>query len=92
MSEEIIKLEPRITQQNTAALKENLAEYRKVPVRVDASAVKHIGAPGFELLLAAAKGWKADGVEFSITAPSGAFMDGLGHLGLAADELGISEG
>jgi chemotaxis protein CheX len=87
-----LKLGTRITQQSTPELVAALKELQNTALEVDASAVKHIGAPGFEALLAAARSWQAAAVSFAITAPSSAFIEGLGHVGLAAEEFGISEG
>jgi chemotaxis protein CheX len=93
MSEEItLVLEPRLTQQNAAALLATLQAHHGTPLTVDASAVKHIGAPAFELLLAAARSWKTAGVSFAVTTPSSAFIEGLGHIGLTKEEFSISEG
>lgn len=88
----ILTLTARITQQTTPDMLEALKEHQNTPLEVDASAVKHIGAPGYEALLAAARSWQAAAVSFAVTAPSSAFIEGLGHIGLAAENFGISEG
>jgi len=87
-----IKLETRISQQTTADLLATLIKHQNTPLEVDASAVKHIGAAGFEVLLAAARSWQKAAISFAVISPSSAFIEGLGHIGLAAEEFGISEG
>jgi chemotaxis protein CheX len=87
-----LALEPRITQKNAPHLAATLAGHRYRPVNLDASAVIHIGAPGFEVLLSAARGWMAKSVAFTLTDPSAAFMDGLVRIGLSAEDFGLNEG
>ena len=87
-----LTLAARITQQSAPELLAALKAHQNTPLTIDASAVKHIGATGFEALLAAARSWQAAAVSFAITAPSSAFIEGLGHIGLTAEEFGISEG
>lgn len=87
-----LTLKARISQQTTADLVAALKKHQNTPLEVDASAVKHIGAPGYEALLAAARSWQAADVSFAVITPSSAFIEGLGHIGLAAEEFGINEG
>ncbi|NOX74951.1 MAG: hypothetical protein GXP03_15470 [Alphaproteobacteria bacterium] len=87
-----LALEPRLTQKNAANLAATLAGHRYRPINLDASAVIHVGAPGFEVLLAAMRGWMEKSVEFTFTDPSESFMDDLARIGLVAEEFGLNEG
>ncbi len=87
-----IALAPRVNQQTIASLVATLKAHQGQPVQIDASAVKHIGAPGFEALLAAARSWRAATAGFAVIEPSAAFLSGVGHIGLAESDFGISEG
>lgn len=57
------------------------------PLRLDASAVEHLGALCLQVLIAAARQWQDDGIPFEISPMSEAFSDALGDFGLPSSVL-----
>lgn len=53
------------------------------PVDVDASRVERLGGLCLQVLLSAAKTWKADEMGFALVNPSGDFLEGLVRLGVS---------
>lgn len=68
-------------------LYERFEALRDRPVVIDASAVKFIGTPALQVLLAAAASWRLAGVEFELRSPSKGFLACTSRLGLPADIL-----
>jgi chemotaxis protein CheX len=54
------------------------------PLDVDASSVRRLGGQCLQVLLSAAKTWKADEIGFALVNPSGDFNEGLKRLGVDA--------
>ena len=54
------------------------------PVHGDASNVQRLGGQCLQVLLSAAKTWKADEIAFCLVKPSGDFNEGLARLGVSA--------
>ena len=59
-------------------------------VVLDGSCVRHLGAPCVQVLVSAARFWRAQGVGFSVDRRSEAFVLGLERMGIGADELPVS--
>jgi chemotaxis protein CheX len=55
------------------------------PVAIDASRVNRLGASCVQVMLAAARTWKAQGDKLTLKDPSPRFLEDLGLLGLKAD-------
>lgn len=55
------------------------------PVAIDASRVNRLGASCVQVMLAAARTWKAQGDELSLRNASPRFLEDLGLLGLEPD-------
>ena len=68
-----------------------LKDQRNSPVTVDASKVKHIGAPCLEVLMSAARSWKNDGVGFQIINHSDAYSEGVSRMEIPSSQLGGME-
>ena len=65
-------------------LARKLLTLRGLPVAIDASGVRHIGAQCGQVLLSAARTWDADAQAFSLLNPSAEFAEGLRLLGLTS--------
>ena len=68
-------------------LASDLREHRHEPVRLDASAVQHLGASCLQVLLAAARTWQGDALDFTVENASAAFSEGLARLGCEGAHL-----
>ncbi len=67
-----------------ADLAGKLLALRGLPITIDASGVRHIGAQCGQVLISAAKTWDSDGIPLSLIDPSAEFAEGLRLLGLAS--------
>lgn len=67
----------------------DLRDQRHEPVRLDASAVQHLGASCLQVLLAAARTWQSDAFDFTVENASEAFSEGLARLGCDIAELSL---
>ncbi len=65
-------------------LARKLLALRGLPIAIDASGVRHIGAQCGQVLLSAARTWEADAQAFGLLDPSAEFTEGLRLLGLAS--------
>ena len=65
-------------------LARTLAGLRGAPITIDPSHVGRMGAQCIQVLIAASKTWKADGIYFAVTPGSEPFDEGLGLLGLTS--------
>ena len=72
-----------------APLCAELRAARGKPIEIDASAVDRLGGLCLQVLLAAQRAWRAEGVPFSLINPSQPFADAVRLM--AADELTASE-
>lgn len=70
-----------------AALAEEFREQQLSPTLVDASGVQHLGALCLQVLLAAAKTWRADAVSLRVENLSLAFSEGLTRMGITVSDL-----
>ncbi|MEZ5957210.1 MAG: STAS domain-containing protein [Hyphomonadaceae bacterium] len=73
-----------------APLWKGLHELRGQPVTVDASAVDRLGGQCLQVLLAARVQWAQDGIPFSISSPSQAFLEGA-QMMMGDDDLASAE-
>ncbi|MDN3711700.1 STAS domain-containing protein [Paracoccus cavernae] len=67
----------------TVAIKDVVGQ----PLRLDASAVDHLGALCLQVLIAAARQWQADQIAFEIAPMSEAFIKALHNFGLPGSAL-----
>jgi chemotaxis protein CheX len=76
------------------ALRDTLLTYRGSPLEVDAGQVRRTGTQALQILISAARTWRADGQRYALTHPSSEFLDTLALVGVAAEQLsfeGISQ-
>lgn len=76
------KLDETLDLRAATPLKAALLERRGADLRIDASAVQHLGGLCAQLLAAAVATWAADGVALTFPAASDAFAQGARLLGL----------
>lgn len=79
----ILKLDPRLTTEQAAPLRDSLLSQRGGPLALDAGEVERLGGLCFQVLAAARKTWAADGHALTFAQPSPAFTAGLALLGAA---------
>lgn len=73
---------PQILDLGAAApLLSDIVAARGGAIELDASGVERIGGLCLQVLLAARAQWSADGLEFAITNPSAAFVEGVELMG-----------
>ncbi|CAN1572586.1 SpoIIAA Anti-anti-sigma regulatory factor (antagonist of anti-sigma factor) [Caulobacteraceae bacterium] len=84
MSELIIALPAQLDGTTAGPLRGALLAARGRPVRLDGAAVTRFGALGLQVLLSAARTWRADGQPFDLVEPSPALNQGLRQLGAEA--------
>lgn len=82
-----VRLPPRLDLPAAGPLSTELRDLMGGPIEVDASEVTHIGTPGVQVLLAAAKSWQAGGHDMTLVSPSQSLVDQLAILGLTVDHL-----
>lgn len=63
---------------------------RGTALTVDASAVRRVGAQGFQILLSATRTWRADGYALSLENASTELVEAAHLLGISTSELSIS--
>ncbi len=85
-----MKLVPVLDLGAAAPLWANLCEVRGQPLEIDASAVDRLGGQCLQVLLAARAKWASDGVPFSISSPSPAFLEAA-QLMMGDDDLACAE-
>lgn len=68
-------------------LRAALLERRGKPLALDASEVVTLGALSAQVLVSAARTWRADGVELQLKAVSEALSNGLRLLGLGTHDI-----
>ncbi len=67
---------------STVELAKSLTALRGADLRVDASAVRRVGAQCLQILVSAAASWKADRAVFRVVEGSPDFIEGVRLLGL----------
>jgi len=72
-------------------LHESLLKIRGGGAEIHAGGVERAGAQCFQILLAAAAAWTADGAGFRIVAPSAAFTDAARLLGIPPGALSLED-
>ncbi len=73
------------------ALKTLLADKRGRPVSMEFAQVTQVGTQCIQVLIAANRAWKADGVPFEIKNMSGEIRDSLLICGLNPSDVGAKE-
>ena len=81
----VIELPENLDMPIAAQLVETFSKLGGRPLAVDASRVQRLGASCLQVLLAAARTWKADGHALSLINPSPRFLEDLNLLGLQPD-------
>jgi chemotaxis protein CheX len=79
---QVIELPPNLDLPAAAPLAEALAKRLGQPLAVDAANVNRLGAACLQVLLAAARSWKAEGDALTLQNPSARFLEDLNLLGL----------
>lgn len=82
-----IPLPARLDHEGTRFLQAALREQRGRAIRLDAGKTILLGALALQLLLAAAREWRAAGHSFVVTPRSPAFTDDLMRLGASIHDL-----
>jgi chemotaxis protein CheX len=80
----VIELPENLDMPVAAPLAEAFGKVAGEPVEIDASRVNRLGASCLQVMLAAARTWKAEGAELTLKNPSPRFLEDLGLLGLEA--------
>jgi len=80
-------LPPRLLPQDAAPLQATLLGLRGQPLELDASGVAQLSTPCVQVLLAAARSWRADGLALGLVAPSAEMTAVLAHLAVASGAL-----
>jgi chemotaxis protein CheX len=78
----VIELPENLDMPAAAPLAEGLARRLGEPLVLDASRVVRLGASCLQVLLAAARSWKAEGDALTLQEPSPRFLEDLKLLGL----------
>jgi chemotaxis protein CheX len=73
-------LPPRLLPQDSGALQSALLGLRGRAVALDARAVAQLSTPCVQVLLAAARSWREDGLALRLLEPFGEMLAVLGHL------------
>jgi chemotaxis protein CheX len=83
----VIELPEALDMPAAAPLAEAFLKKVGEPLTVDASRVVRLGASCLQVLLAAARTWKAEGDALTLQNPSARFLEDLTLLGLEPDTL-----
>lgn len=82
-----LRLPPRLDLPAAGPLATELRDLMGGPLEIDGSDVTHVGTPGVQVLIAAAKSWQAAGHDLVIADPSDALVDQIAVLGLGLGDL-----
>ncbi len=82
-----LPLNAKLDLKGATALADELRARRGADLILDASATKHIGASGVQVLLSAVASWAADGHRISLADVSDACVDQLHLLGFSPESL-----
>jgi len=83
----LLKLPEALDLKAAAPLAAEFLALRGRPVQVDGRQVTRVGGLCLQVLLSAAKTWKADESRFSIVSPSSELIDGLLRLGVSTADF-----
>ena len=78
----VIELPENLDMPIAAQLAETFAKLTGEPLAVDGARVSRLGASCLQVLLAAARTWKAEGDALTLQNPSARFLEDLNLLGL----------
>ena len=81
----VIELPENLDMPVAAPLAEAFGKLAGEPVEIDASRVNRLGASCLQVMLAAARSWKAASAALTLKNPSPRFLEDLGLLGLEPD-------
>ena len=81
----VIELPDNLDMPAAAPLAESCSKRVGEPLAVDASRVQRLGASCVQVLLAAARTWKAEGDALTLQNPTPRFLEDLNLLGLEPD-------
>lgn len=84
------QLPERFDSGSAAVVLDSFKRHRGRALKVDASAVRRVGAQGMQILLSATRTWASDGYALSVENPSAELIDAAHLLGLSNSELSIS--
>lgn len=87
----VIALPETLSGAAAASVADLILSTRSAPLEIDAAAVGRIDTPCIQVLLAAARLWREDGVALSLTGRSQTFNDNFATLGLSADTLDLGD-
>ncbi|SDK77554.1 STAS domain-containing protein [Aliiruegeria lutimaris] len=82
-----LALPARLDLPAAAPLSEAITALRGQDLCLSAEAVTHLGTPGLQVLLSAARSWAADGKSFSLQSCSEALSEQLTIFGIDPDAL-----
>lgn len=91
MSGPVYRLDERLDLRAATPLARDLLALRGADLLLDATAVRHIGAPALQVIRAAARTWAEDGFRFGLQTPSDEMVEQLHLLGFTADSLTLWE-
>ncbi len=80
----VVMLDETLDLNAASELARTFGTLRGAPVTIDPSHVGRMGAQCVQVLIAACKTWKADGIYFAVTPGSEPFNEGLDLLGLSS--------
>jgi chemotaxis protein CheX len=80
--DDVLKLPQTMDVARARSLYDDLFRRRGSPLTIDASQVEKASALAIEVLIAAARQWRSDGISFDIKTPSHAMLETWGGLGL----------
>ena len=83
-SPHVVMLDETLDLNCASELARTLASLRGTPITIDPSHVSRVGAQCIQVMIAASKTWKADGVYCTVTPGSEPFNEGLDLLGLTS--------
>lgn len=86
-----LTLAPRLDSPAADVLAHDLLEARGSTIQINAESVTFCGALAMQILVSARRQWIEDGQTFSIENPSNDLVEACRLLGVAHDEVGISE-
>ena len=80
----VVILDETLDLNAASELARTFAGLRGAPVTIDPSHVGRMGAQCVQVLIAASKTWRADGIYFAVTPGSEPFNEGMDLLGLSS--------
>lgn len=83
----VVVLAERLDLSAAEPLLAQIAAHRDAALRLDGSAVRHLGTPCLQILLAAARDWQKRGRDFAIEPQSEAMRQAILTFGLRQEDL-----